>query len=81
MSLNRHENPIQFSGRNRIKDIQYGVQLAEKVGAQSVVGRAAAEVFGQMIPLGMGDLNDSELIDALRIVHGRPPAVKAYQGR
>jgi 3-hydroxyisobutyrate dehydrogenase len=77
MSLNRHENPIQFSGRNRIKDIQYGVQLAEKVGAQSVIGRAAAEVFGEMIPLGMGDLNDSELIDALRVIHGRSPAAKA----
>jgi 3-hydroxyisobutyrate dehydrogenase len=76
MALNRHEDPIQFSGRNRIKDIQYGVKLAEKVGAQSVIGRAAAEVFGQMIPLGMGDLNDSELIDALRVAHGRSPAAK-----
>jgi 3-hydroxyisobutyrate dehydrogenase len=80
MSLNRHEDPIQFSGRNRIKDIQYGVQLAEKVGAQSVIGHAAAEVFSQMIPLGMGDLNDSELIDTLRVAHGRTPAAKT-QGR
>jgi 3-hydroxyisobutyrate dehydrogenase len=76
MSLNRHEDPVQFSGRNRIKDIMYGVQLTEKAGAQSLIGRAAAEVFGQMIPLGMGDMNDSELIDALRIVHGHTPAVK-----
>jgi len=29
-----------------------------------------------MIPLGMGDLNDSELIDALRAAHGRSPAAK-----
>jgi 3-hydroxyisobutyrate dehydrogenase len=77
MSLGRHENPVQFSGRNRIKDIQYGVKLTEKVGAQSIVGQAAAEVFGQMIPLGMGDLNDSELVNALRVAHGRSPATKA----
>jgi len=76
MSLGRHEDPVQFSGRNRIKDIRYGVEFSEQAGAQSVIGRAAAEVFGQMIPLGMGDLNDSELIDALRVAHGRPPAAK-----
>ena len=76
MSLGRHEDPIQFSGRNRIKDIRYGVEFSEQAGAQSVIGRAAAEVFGQMIPLGMGDLNDSELIDALRVAHGRPAAAK-----
>jgi 3-hydroxyisobutyrate dehydrogenase len=76
MSLNRHEEPVQFSGRNRIKDIMYGVQLAERAGAQSAIGRAAAGVFGQMLPLGMGDMNDSELIDALRVAHGRAPAVK-----
>lgn len=76
MALNQHEDPVQFSGRNRIKDIMYGVKLSEQAGAQSVIGRAAAEVFGQMIPLGMGDMNDSELIDALRVVHGRTPATK-----
>ncbi len=76
MALGRHEDPVQFSGRNRIKDIKYGVKLAEKVGAQSIIGRAAAEVFGQMIPLGMSDLNDSELIDALRAAHKRSPAGK-----
>ena len=53
-----------------------GVELAEKVGAQSIIGQAAAKVFGQMLPLGMGDLNDSELIDALRVAHGRSPIVK-----
>jgi len=77
MSLAQHENPIQFSGRGRIKDINYGVAFSEKVGAQSVIGKAAASVFGQMIPLGMGDLNDSELIDALRVAHGRAPAAKS----
>ena len=72
MSRGTHENPVQFSGRGRIKDIGYGVAFIEGVGAQSVIGHAAQEVFGQMESHGMGDLNDSELIDTLRIARGRP---------
>ncbi|MCC7038934.1 MAG: NAD(P)-dependent oxidoreductase [Burkholderiales bacterium] len=66
MAENQHEDPIQFSGRMRIKDVDYGVNLIEREGAQSVLGHATIGVFGQMLEHGMGDLNDSELIDALR---------------
>ena len=74
MAENKHEDPIQFSGRNRIKDVGYGIRLIESVGAQSVIGHATKEVFGQMVEHGMGDLNDSELIDALRVAHDKDPA-------
>jgi hypothetical protein len=30
------------------------------------VGDAASQVFNQMVEIGMGDANDSEVIDALR---------------
>ena len=70
MAENKHENPVQFSGANRIKDMSYGIRLVENVGAQSVIGHAARSVFQQMVEHGMGDLNDSELIDTLRVVHG-----------
>ena len=70
MAENKHENPVQFSGANRIKDMSYGIRLVENVGAQSVIGHAARSVFQQMVEYGMGDLNDSELIDTLRVVHG-----------
>jgi len=69
MAENKHEEPVQFSGANRIKDMSYGIRLIEDVGAQSVIGRAARSVFGQMVEQSMGDLNDSELIDTLRAVH------------
>jgi 3-hydroxyisobutyrate dehydrogenase-like beta-hydroxyacid dehydrogenase len=72
MSRGTHENPVQFSGRGRVKDIGYGVAFIEGIGAQAVVGHAAHEVFSQMAEYGMSDRNDSELIDALRIAHGRP---------
>jgi 3-hydroxyisobutyrate dehydrogenase len=69
VATGKHERPVHFSGRNRLKDVSYGVNFIEKIGAQSRLGRAAAEVYQQMVDLGMGDLNDSELIDALREIH------------
>lgn len=69
MATGNHENPVQFSARNRIKDILYGVEFIEAIGGQSRIGRTAAAVFGQSAEVGLGDANDSELIDALRRVH------------
>ena len=66
-----HEDPIHFSGRNRLKDVSYGISFIRKVGAQSKMGEACAGVLRQMIDVGMGERNDSELIDALREIHGR----------
>lgn len=57
---------VGFSGKGRLKDSLYGVQLAKKLGRQSLVGDAASQVFNQMVDVGMGDANDSEVIDALR---------------
>ncbi len=70
VATGKHESPVHFSARNRLKDVTYGVDFIEKRGAQSHLGHAAADVLNQMIDLGMGDLNDSELIDALRKIHG-----------
>ena len=74
MAENKHEDPVQFSGRMRIKDVAYGIRLIEDAGGQSVIGHATQKVFEQMVEHGMGDLNDSELIDTLRLVHGKDPA-------
>ncbi len=67
----KHEKPVHFSGRNRLKDMTYGVAFIEKIGAQSHLGNATVEVLNTMIDMGMGDLNDSELIDTLRQIHGK----------
>ncbi len=69
MATGKHENPIGFSPKGRIKDTLYGVEFIERSGGQSRLGRTAVDVFGQAVEIGMGDLNDSELIDALRKVH------------
>lgn len=71
MAENKHEDPVHFSGRMRIKDVDYGIRLIESVGAQSVIGHATRQVFEQMVEHGMGDRNDSELIDTLRVAHNK----------
>ena len=68
MAEGRQNQAVDFSGRGRLKDSLYGVQLAEKLGRQAIVGKAASAVFNQMVEVGMGDMNDSELIDALRAI-------------
>ena len=57
---------VGFSGKGRLKDSQYGVQFVKKLGRQALIGEAASQVFNQMVEVGMGEANDSELIDALR---------------
>lgn len=66
MAQGQRNQPVGFSGRGRLKDSQYGVQLAQKIGRQALIGTAASAVFAQMVEAGMGEHNDSELIDALR---------------
>jgi 3-hydroxyisobutyrate dehydrogenase len=71
VATGKHESPVHFSCRNRLKDVTYGVEFIERIGAQSQLGHSAADVLNKMIDLGMGDRNDSELIDALRQIHGK----------
>ncbi len=74
MAENKHEDPVQFWGRMRIKDMDYGIRLIESVGAQSLIGHATRNVIEQMVEHGTGDRNDSELIDALRVAHNKDSA-------
>ena len=68
MAEGKRNQEVGFSGKGRLKDSQYGVQFAKKLGRQSIVGDAAVAVFNQMVEAGMGDANDSEVIDALRAI-------------
>jgi len=65
-----HEDPPGFTGRGRLKDSTYGVQLEEKLGQRPRVGRAALAAYQEMVDLGMGAEADSRLIDVVK----RPPA-------
>jgi 3-hydroxyisobutyrate dehydrogenase len=70
MAEGQRGQPVAFSGRWRLKDSLYGVRLADKMRCQAVLGKATVHVFQQMVDVGMGTANDSELIDALRAEAG-----------
>jgi 3-hydroxyisobutyrate dehydrogenase len=61
-----HDRDIVFSGRLRLKDALYGVRLAEAVGVDARLGRTAADAYQRLTALGLGELNESKVIDALR---------------
>jgi 3-hydroxyisobutyrate dehydrogenase len=61
-----HDRDIVFSGRLRLKDACYGVQLAQAMGVDARIGRTAAETYQRLVDLGLGELNESKVIDALR---------------
>ncbi len=79
MAEGKRGQAVAFAGRNRLKDSLYGVRLAEKFHRQSVLGNATVHVFEQMVNQGMGDSNDSELIDALRAIAGVPRPAEPSQ--
>ncbi|MFQ5970887.1 MAG: NAD(P)-dependent oxidoreductase, partial [Alphaproteobacteria bacterium] len=57
---------VAFSGRWRLKDVRYGLALAEKVGQSAAFGRATAAAYQDLVDRGLGDLNESKVIDVLR---------------
>jgi 3-hydroxyisobutyrate dehydrogenase len=66
MAEDKHDDPIGFTPRGRLKDIRYGIDYHEQVGGQALVGHGAAALFQQMIDIGWGERNDSEAINGLR---------------
>lgn len=65
MSRGVHE-PATFSGRLRLKDASYGLAMAKKLGVDAKVGQAAVAAFTRQVEAGLGDANESRVIDALR---------------
>lgn len=61
-----HEDDVTFSGRWRLKDALYGLRLAEKLGQDAALGRAAAEAYQKLVDAGLGELSESKVIDVMR---------------
>lgn len=66
MAEGKHEEPPAFTGRGRLKDSRYGVQIAQKYGVDARVGQSTAAVFQDMVDGGLGAAADSRVIDAIR---------------
>lgn len=61
-----HDRNIVFSGRWRLKDTDYGMRLAAKVGQPARFGGIALSALQRLVDAGDGDLNESKVIEALR---------------
>lgn len=64
-----HEHDIVFPGRLRHKDAAYGVRLADALGLATPLGRAALDGLDQLMAIGLGDQNESSIIDVARRPH------------
>ncbi|HEX6141577.1 MAG TPA: NAD(P)-dependent oxidoreductase [Geminicoccaceae bacterium] len=66
MADDHHDRDISFTGRLRLKDAEYGVRLAKKLGLGAPLGRVACEAFGRLLEHGLADLNESKVIEIAR---------------
>ncbi len=66
MAHNEHENPPAFTGKGRLKDSRYGVEITEKLGQVSLTGNATVAVFQYMVDIGMAGAADSRVFEAVR---------------
>lgn len=62
----RHERNIVFSGRLRLKDTRYGVDLARRLGVNARLGKVALRHYQALVDSGQGEVNESKLIDSVR---------------
>ena len=57
---------VVFSGRLRHKDTAYAMQLAERLGLAAPFGRVALEGLEALLASGLGDANESAVIEVAR---------------
>lgn len=57
---------IVFTTGLRLKDIDYGLRLADKLGVATPFGAAAREAFRRVVERGGGDEHESRVIDVAR---------------
>lgn len=65
MVANEHQ-PVTFSGQLRRKDAAYGVALADHLGVAAPLGEVALDRLDDLIAAGLGDVNESAIIDVAR---------------
>lgn len=61
-----HGTNVNFTPALRLKDIEYALRLAKKLGVDCPFGNVAAELYRRLCAQGGGGDNESRIIDALR---------------
>ena len=62
-----HTGAINFTPALRLKDIEYALRLARKLGAPHAFGEVAAGLYRRLCDAGFGRDNESRIIDLLRL--------------
>ena len=57
---------VVFSGHLRRKDVAYALALAEELGLEVPFGRAASDGLDRLVASGLGDTNESSIIEVAR---------------
>jgi 3-hydroxyisobutyrate dehydrogenase len=65
MAADAHDDVV-FAGRLRRKDVDYARRLATELGAQAPFGRVAHDLLDDLIANGLGDLNESAIVELFR---------------
>jgi 3-hydroxyisobutyrate dehydrogenase len=61
-----HATNVNFTPALRLKDIEYALRLARKLGASHEFGAAAERLYRRALELGFERDNESRIIDAVR---------------
>jgi len=61
-----HGGAVNFTPALRLKDIEYALRLADKLGADCEFGMVARELYRKLCDGGFGAENESRIIDVLR---------------
>lgn len=61
-----HDRNVVFTPVLRIKDTDYALRLAKKLGLRAPFGQVAASQLQQLIALGYSQVNESKIIEVAR---------------
>jgi 3-hydroxyisobutyrate dehydrogenase len=74
MAASDHGENVVFSGRLRRKDAAYAMALAEELGVGAPFGQVALQGLDDLLASGLGDANESAIIEVAR---RRVPLIQA----
>jgi 3-hydroxyisobutyrate dehydrogenase len=66
ISRGRHEENVIFTPRLRLKDVDYALRLARKLGIGSPFGALSAHLYRKLLALGPENINESKIIEIAR---------------
>jgi 3-hydroxyisobutyrate dehydrogenase len=66
MLANDHDDPVVFTPTLRLKDADYALALARKLGLHAPFGALAGESYRALVDAGYADINESKVIEVTR---------------